>query len=95
MMSINIKMDTGTANTTVAKGRSIEWIVIHYTAGTSSAIGIGRKVTVKKGTWNVRKLPSADAAVITRVKGGQVLNVATGWSYVPALGGWISDKGLE
>lgn len=63
--------------------------------GTSSAIGIGKKVTVKKGTWNVRKLPSADAAVITRVKGGQVLNVATGWSYVPALGGWISDKGLE
>ena len=39
MMSINIKMDTGTANTTVAKGRSIEWIVIHYTAGTSSAAG--------------------------------------------------------
>lgn len=38
-MSINIKMDTGTANTTVAKGRSIEWIVIHYTAGTSSAAG--------------------------------------------------------
>lgn len=39
MMSINIKMDTGAANTTVAKGRSIEWIVIHYTADTSSAAG--------------------------------------------------------
>lgn len=64
--------------------------------GTTSAIGIAsKKVTVKKGCWNVRKLPSADAAVITQVKGGQVLDVATGWSYVPALGGWISDKGLE
>ena len=31
MMSINIKMDTGTANTTVAKGRSIEWIAVSYT----------------------------------------------------------------
>ena len=63
---------------------------------TTSAIGIAsKKVTVKKGSWNVRKLPSADAAVIAQVKGGQVLGVATGWSYVPALGGWISDKGLE
>ena len=32
-------MNTCTVNTTVAAKRSIDWVVIHYTAGTSSAVG--------------------------------------------------------
>ena len=71
--------------------------------GTPSAIGISsktikmncKKVTVKKGNWNIRKLPSADSTAITQVKGGQELNVATGWVYVPSLGGWISNKAID
>lgn len=71
--------------------------------GTPSAIGVGSKtikmnckrVTIKKGNWNVRKLPSADSTAITQVKGGQELNIATGWSYVPSLGGWISNKAID
>lgn len=36
---LKIKMNSCTVNTTIAAKRSIEWIVIHYTAGTSSAAG--------------------------------------------------------
>ena len=54
-----------------------------------------KKVTVKKGNWNIRKLPSTDSTAITQVKGGQELNVATGWVYVPSLGGWISNKAID
>lgn len=36
---ISITKKTGTANTTYSKGRSIKYIVVHYTAGTSSASG--------------------------------------------------------
>jgi N-acetylmuramoyl-L-alanine amidase CwlA len=36
---MNIVKKTGTANTTALSKRKIEWIVIHYTAGTSSAAG--------------------------------------------------------
>lgn len=38
-MSISITKKTSTTNTTKASGRSIKYIVIHYTAGTSSATG--------------------------------------------------------
>ena len=38
-MSLSIKMNTSTVNTTLTAKRTIEWIVIHYTAGTSSAAG--------------------------------------------------------
>lgn len=38
-MSLKIKMNTCTVNTTILAKRPIEWIVIHYTAGTSSAVG--------------------------------------------------------
>lgn len=72
--------------------------------GTPSAIGVAgsaktikmtcEKVTVKKGNWYVRKLPSSDAQAITLIKGGQELNVASGWSYVPSLGGWVSNKAI-
>ena len=44
-MSLKIKMNTGTINTTILTKRSIEWIVIHYTAGTSSAIGRAMDLT--------------------------------------------------
>ncbi len=36
---MNIVKKTGTINTTSLKGRKIEWIVIHYTAGTTSKAG--------------------------------------------------------
>ena len=54
-----------------------------------------KKLRLKSGTWNVRKLPSADSSVVTTVKGGCDINVADGFVYVPALGGWISENAIE
>jgi len=54
-----------------------------------------KKVHLKSGTWNVRKLPSADSSVIAVVKGGKDISVADGWYYVPSLGGWVSKKAVE
>ena len=54
-----------------------------------------RKVRLKAGTWNVRKLPSTDSTVIKTVKGGADINVADGFVYVPSLGGWISEKAID
>ena len=44
-MSLKIKMNTCTVNTTILAKRPIEWIVIHYTAGTSSAVGRAMDLT--------------------------------------------------
>lgn len=41
-MAINIIKQTGTANTTSSPGRTISYIAIHYTAGTSSVKGNAR-----------------------------------------------------
>ena len=54
-----------------------------------------KKVRLKAGTWNVRKLPSTDSTVIKTVKGGADINVADGFVYVPSLGGFISEKAIE
>lgn len=54
-----------------------------------------KKVRLKAGTWNVRKLPSTDSTVIKTVKGGTDINVADGWAYVPTLGGFISETAFE
>ena len=43
-MSIEITQKTATANTTKSAGRSILYIVVHYTAGTSSAAGSAQNV---------------------------------------------------
>ena len=54
-----------------------------------------KKVRLKAGTWNVRKLPSTDSTIIKTVKGGADINVADGFVYVPSLGGFISEKAIE
>lgn len=54
-----------------------------------------KKVRLKAGTWNVRKLPSTDSTVIKTVKGGADINVADGFVYVPSVGGFISEKAIE
>lgn len=54
-----------------------------------------KKVRLKSGTWNVRKLPSTESTVIKTVKGGADISVADGFVYVPPLGGWISEKAIE
>lgn len=36
---MNVKKQTGTANTTASPGRKIEWLAIHYTAGVSCSAG--------------------------------------------------------
>lgn len=54
-----------------------------------------KKVRLKSGTWNVRKLPSADSSVVTTVKGGSDINIADGFVYVPSIGGFISEKAFE
>ncbi len=48
---INIKKNTGTTCTTAKKNRSINWIVLHYTASTSSYSGYAKAITdeVKNG----------------------------------------------
>lgn len=56
-------------------------------------------VKVKAGTWNIRKGPSTDYAVIATVKGGTVLELVEmkDWAYIKAgnLSGYISKKALE
>ena len=54
-----------------------------------------KKVRLKAGTWNVRKLPSTDSTIIKTVKGGADINVADGFVYVPSVGGFISEKAIE
>ncbi len=43
-MSINITKCTSTTNTTAKSGRSIKYIVLHYTAGTTSKSGTAKSV---------------------------------------------------
>ena len=45
-MSINIVKQTGYANTTALNGRSIKYIVIHYTAGSTSKSGTAKNTAV-------------------------------------------------
>ena len=54
-----------------------------------------KKVRLKAGTWNVRKLPSTESTVVTVIKGGGDINVADGFVYVPSIGGFISEKAIE
>lgn len=54
-----------------------------------------KKVKLKAGNWNIRKLPSAGSKAITQVKGGGNIEISTGWVYVPSLGGFISEKALD
>lgn len=54
-----------------------------------------KRVMLKPGNWNIRKLPSADSSVVTVVKGANEINVARGWVYVPSYGGFISEKAIS
>ena len=54
-----------------------------------------KRITLKPGNWNIRKLPSADSSVVTVVKGANEINVATGWVYAPSYGGFISEKAIS
>ena len=54
-----------------------------------------KRVILKPGNWNIRKLPSADSAVVAVVKGASEINMATGWVYVPSYGGFVSEKAIS
>lgn len=54
-----------------------------------------KKVKLKSGNWNVRKLPSTGSKAITQVKGGETIEISTGWVYVPSIGGFISEKAIN
>lgn len=54
-----------------------------------------KRVRLKAGNWNVRKLPSAGSKAITQVKGSETIEISTGWAYVPSLGGFISEKAIN
>lgn len=54
-----------------------------------------KRVRLKAGNWNIRKLPSTGSKVITQVKGGENIEISTGWAYVPSLGGFISEKAIN
>ena len=45
-MSINIVKQTGTANTTALSGRAVKYIVMHYTAGSTSKSGTAKNTAV-------------------------------------------------
>lgn len=45
-MSINIVKQTGTANTTALSGRAVKYIVMHYTAGSTSKSGTAKNNAV-------------------------------------------------
>lgn len=54
-----------------------------------------KKVKLKKGNWNIRETPSVNGKAITQVKGDSEIEVSTGWVYVPAYGGFISEKAIS
>lgn len=60
-MSLNIIKQTGTANTTYSPGREIKWLVIHYSASTSSKKGAASGMCSWSG--NPSAQGSADFAV--------------------------------
>lgn len=60
-MAINIKLKTSTHNTTAKSGRSIKYIVIHYTAGISSKSGSAANIASYFASTN--KKASADYIV--------------------------------
>ena len=62
----------------------------------SSAPG-GKTITVKTGTWNVRKGAGKQYDVKGYVNGGTKLvysKINDGWYYIPQLDGWVSAKGV-
>ena len=63
-MSLKIKTNTCTVNTTILAKRPIEWIVIHYTAGTSSAVGRAMDLTEWYKTGANPKNPASSDFVI-------------------------------
>lgn len=57
-----------------------------------------KKITVKKGTWNVRAGVGTAYSIISVVKGGQEFyssKQSGGWYYIDNIGGWISPKGIS
>lgn len=68
-MGINIIKQTGTANTTSSPGRKIQYIAIHYTAGTSSTTGNARA----NASWFTN--PSAKASADFVVDDTQIVQV--------------------
>lgn len=54
-----------------------------------------KKVRLKAGTWNVRKLPDLESSSLTVVSGGKEIEIVDGWEYVPSIGGFISKKAIE
>lgn len=54
-----------------------------------------KKVKLKAGNWNIRKLPSTGSKAMTQIKGGENIEISTGWAYVPSLGGFISEKAIS
>lgn len=66
---MNIIKQTGTANTTSAPGRKIQYIAIHYTAGTSSATGNARA----NASWFTN--PSAKASADFVVDDTEIVQV--------------------
>ena len=56
-----------------------------------------KRITVKKGTWNVRAGVGTAYSIISVVKGGQEFyssKQSGGWYYIDSIGGWISGKGV-
>lgn len=58
------------------------------------------KITVKSGSWNIRKGPGTNFGIIKVIKGETVIESSkkdekSGWYYVDGIGGWISYKAIK
>lgn len=58
------------------------------------------KITVKSGSWNIRKGPGTNFGIIKVIEGETVIESSkkdekSGWYYVDGIGGWISYKAIK
>ena len=60
----------------------------------------GERLTVKNGTWNIRKGPGTNFGIIKVIKGETVIESSkkdekSGWYFVDEIGGWISYNAIK
>lgn len=100
-MNAYCKKRYGTKSITVLGNRGLIKVVrfIQDDEDTSTDTST-KKVKVNAGTWNLRKGPGTEHAVISVVAGGTILDVTAeggGWYFVCTgnLSGWISPKAVQ
>lgn len=52
-------------------------------------------VATQKDPLNVREKPNTSSKILTTLPKGAKIKIETDWSYIPALGGFVSNKYIE